>query len=93
MGCGDKAEHRRDGPECRFSAHSEGLPEDKGLKTERRDMKEETPIIKKVNLEARIQKLEKEIYEYIKVEQIIVAAGLLDKEKFEQAHEIIRSFK
>lgn len=41
--------------------------------------------------EARIKKLEKELGEYIKVEKIIIAAGLLSEEKFEQAHELVRS--
>lgn len=41
--------------------------------------------------EEKIVRLTKELHEYIKVEEIIVAAGLLPKEKFEQARDILRS--
>ena len=40
----------------------------------------------------RIKKLEKELSDCWKVEEIIIAAGLLEKEKFEKAREIINSF-
>jgi hypothetical protein len=39
----------------------------------------------------RIRKLEKELSDCWKVEEIIMAAGLLPKEKFNQAREIIAS--
>jgi len=42
--------------------------------------------------EKRIAKLEKELSDCWKVEEIILAAGLLEKEKFEKAREIIASF-
>ena len=42
-------------------------------------------------LEARNKLLEKEIREYIRAEDVMVAAGVVSKHKVEQAHEIVRS--
>lgn len=42
--------------------------------------------------EQRIKIMQKELREYDRVEQVIVAAGLLDKDKFEQARDLVRSF-
>ena len=46
------------------------------------------------NLSAReeeVKRLTKELREYIKVEEIIIAAGLLPKEKFDQARDLLVS--
>lgn len=40
----------------------------------------------------RISKLTKELQDCWKIEEIILAAGLLEKEKFDQARAIINSF-
>jgi len=45
------------------------------------------------NYEGQIAKLKKELSDCWKVEEIIIAAGLLEKEKFEQARAIILTFK
>ena len=42
--------------------------------------------------EAEVSKLRKKLSDCWKVEEIILAAGLLEKEKFEKAREIIASF-
>ncbi len=44
-------------------------------------------------LEARIARLEKELHEYYLVEKVIIAAGLLSEEKFQQAREIVRGIE
>lgn len=38
----------------------------------------------------RIANLEREITEYIRAEEVMIAAGIVSKEKVEQAHEIVR---
>lgn len=43
--------------------------------------------------EKRVIRLSKELQDYNRIEEIIIAAGLLDKEKFDQAREIISNFK
>jgi hypothetical protein len=43
--------------------------------------------------EETIKRLQKELSEYYRVEQVIIAAGVLDKDKFDQAREIVQTFK
>ena len=44
-------------------------------------------------LEEQIKRQQNELTEYYRTEKVIIAAGLLSEEKFEQAHEIVRSFQ
>jgi predicted Ser/Thr protein kinase len=44
-------------------------------------------------LRIKIASLEKQLAEYNRTEQVISAAGLLDKEKFDKAREIVRGFE
>ena len=41
-------------------------------------------------MQQRIAQLERELREYIRAEDVMVAAGIVTKEKIEQAHEIVR---
>jgi hypothetical protein len=40
----------------------------------------------------QIKRLQKELHEYIKAEDVLIAAGLIAKAKVEQAHDIVRGF-
>lgn len=40
----------------------------------------------------QIKRLQAELHEYIKAEEVMIAAGLISKQKVEQAHEIVRNF-
>jgi uncharacterized protein YaaN involved in tellurite resistance len=40
----------------------------------------------------RVERLIKELREYIRAEQVMVAAGLITDEKVKQAHEIVQTF-
>jgi uncharacterized protein YacL (UPF0231 family) len=40
----------------------------------------------------QIKRLQAELHEYIKAEEVMIAAGLISKTKVEQAHEIVRGF-
>jgi uncharacterized protein YacL (UPF0231 family) len=40
----------------------------------------------------QIKRLQAELREYIKAEEVMIAAGLVSKQKVEQAHDIVRSF-
>lgn len=40
-----------------------------------------------------IKRLQTEVREYIRAEEVMIAAGLISKEKVEQAHEIVRDLK
>lgn len=40
-----------------------------------------------------IERLRKEVRELSLVQDVLIAAGLVSKEKIEQAHEIVRTFK
>jgi len=39
-----------------------------------------------------IERQSKELQEYYRVEDVIIAAGLISKDKIAQAHELVRSF-
>jgi hypothetical protein len=43
-------------------------------------------------LTQRVERLTRELCEYIRAEEVLIAAGLVRKEKVEQAHEIVRGF-
>ena len=43
------------------------------------------------NQKTAIKRLEKELDEYIKVEECLVAAGLINEDKIKQAHELVQS--
>jgi hypothetical protein len=38
----------------------------------------------------QIKRLTREVREYIRAEQVMIAAGIVSKEKVDQAHEIVR---
>lgn len=42
--------------------------------------------------EAKNKRLEAQLEQFRKAEDVMVAAGIVSKEKVEQAHEIVRSF-
>jgi len=41
----------------------------------------------------QIERLRAELDEYIRAEEVMVAAGLVSKDKVDQAHDIVRNFK
>jgi pyruvate/2-oxoacid:ferredoxin oxidoreductase alpha subunit len=41
----------------------------------------------------RIERLERELYEYIRAEEVLIAAGVVTKAKVEQAHDIVRELR
>jgi hypothetical protein len=43
-------------------------------------------------LKQRVEKLTREVREYIRAEEVLIAAGIVTKEKVEQAHDIVRDF-
>jgi chemotaxis regulatin CheY-phosphate phosphatase CheZ len=43
-------------------------------------------------LKQRIGQLTRELHEYIRAEEVLIAAGIVTKEKVEQAHDIVRDF-
>ncbi len=45
---------------------------------------------KLVEARERIARLEKELREYIRAEEVMIAAGVVSKAKVEQAHDIVR---
>ena len=51
-----------------------------------------TPENRIKELQGVVQHLSKEVQEYIKVEKVMIAAGLVTEAKVEQAHDIVRSF-
>ena len=58
-------------------------------------MKEETveELKKRIaDLEQRDKRITAELHEFIKAEDVMVAAGIVTKEKVKQAHEIVQSF-
>lgn len=42
------------------------------------------------SLEEHVARLTKEVREYIRAEEVMIAAGVVSKTKVEQAHEIVR---
>ena len=42
--------------------------------------------------EETIEQLKKDLTEYYRVEEVIIAAGLISKDKIEQAHDLVRLF-
>lgn len=49
----------------------------------------ETKLAEQQEINAR---LHKEVMEYIKVEKVMIAAGLVSEDKFLEAHNIVRSW-
>jgi pyruvate/2-oxoacid:ferredoxin oxidoreductase alpha subunit len=41
----------------------------------------------------RIERLERELHEYIRAEEVLIAAGVVTKAKVEQAHDIVRELR
>jgi hypothetical protein len=41
-------------------------------------------------LKQRVERLACELREYIRAEEVLIAAGIVTKEKVEQAHDIVR---
>lgn len=59
-----------------------------------RDMERENqPEQQLKRADAEIARLRKELDEYVKAEQIMIAAGLISEVKVGQAHEIVRSWQ
>lgn len=54
-------------------------------------MADETTSVEQRALIERVERLTREIHEYIAAENVLIAAGLVSKEKVEQAHEIVRN--
>lgn len=58
-------------------------------------MKDETrdeAILRANKAEALLKIREKDLNEYVRTEQVMKAAGLLDDDQLQQAHDIVRSF-
>ena len=51
------------------------------------------PTEEERKLSEQIERLRKELHEYIHAEEVLIAAGLIAKEKVEQAHDIVRNLK
>ena len=58
------------------------------------DKEETVEELKKriADLEQRDKRITAELHEFIKAEDVMVAAGIVTKEKVKQAHEIVQSF-
>ena len=59
-------------------------------------MREETvdELKKRVTaLEQRDKQVTAELHEFIKAEEVLIAAGVVTREKVNQAHEIVQSFR